>query len=438
MNKTPLEDWIVEKTKIKSKNMRDIESYQLNKIISALQYAKTNSRFYKFMLKDFDIGKINSIEDIRKIPFTCSEDIKKNNYDFLCVPIKEIKRIVTINTSGTTGDGKRIFFTERDMEMTIDFFQYGMKSLTNENDKVLILLPGSAYGSIGDLLKKALKRSGIKAIIHGIMKNADDVEKSIIEKNITCIVGVPMQILYLSRMKSNVFKDYIKKVLLSTDYVPEILVRELKNLYNCDVYNHYGMTEMGYGGGVECESLSGYHMRECDMYFEIINPETGREVEIGEVGEVVFTTFERQAMPLIRYRTGDLAKFEYKECECGTFLRKMGKVEGRISNFVDIKNGGRLYLKYLDESILKFPEVLNYSAELKSENVLSICLSIKNSNLFDTVKKDIEDQINGDLNGKLKLEIKSMDEVDVPKVSNTMTKRIIKDFRKERIHERYL
>ena len=438
MNKTPLEDWIVEKTKIKSKKMKDIESYQLNEIISTLEYAKKNSKFYKLMLEDFDIRKMNSIEDIKKIPFTCSKDIKNNNYDFLCAPIKEIKRIVTINTSGTTGWEKRIFFTERDMEMTIDFFQYGMKSLTNINDKVLILLPGNSYGSIGNLLKKALERSGIEAVIHGIMKNVDEVERTIIENNITCIVGVPMQILYFSRTKSNVFKEYIKKVLLSTDYVPKILVKELKELYDCDVYNHYGMTEMGYGGGVECKSLSGYHMRECDLYFEIINPETGKDVEIGEVGEVVFTTFKRQAMPLIRYRTGDLAKFEYKKCECGTFLRKMGKIKGRISNFVYVKNFGKLYLNYLDESILKFPEVLNYSAELKSEDVLSIYLSIKNSDFFDTVKKDIENQIENDLNGKLKLEIKSMDEVDVPKVSNTMTKRIIKDFRKERIHERYL
>lgn len=77
------------------------------------------------------------------------------------------------------------------------------------------------------------------------------------------------------------------------------------------------MTEMGYGGGVECQALNGYHLREDDLYFEIVDPCSGKAVADGVTGEIVFTTFNRQAMPLIRYRTGDIGAFSVDACQCG-------------------------------------------------------------------------------------------------------------------------
>ena len=137
----------------------------------------------------------------------------------------------------------------------------------------------------------------------------------------------------LKQRESEVFKNNIEKILLSTDYVPEILIKEITDKFHCRVFTHYGMTEMGYGGGVECEALNGYHMREADFYFEIINPDTGKRVEEGQYGEVVFTTLTREGMPLIRYRTGDIACFSSEPCVCGTFLKTMGRVFGRIDKY---------------------------------------------------------------------------------------------------------
>ena len=93
----------------------------------------------------------------------------------------------------------------------------------------------------------------------------------------------------------------LKSVLLTTDYVPEAIVEFVERLWRCTVYNHYGMTEMGLGGGVECQARRGYHLREADLYFEIVNPQTEMPVVEGETGEVVFTTLTRRGMPLIRY-----------------------------------------------------------------------------------------------------------------------------------------
>lgn len=388
MKVTPLEHWIVERTHITQKKQESLKYYQLNELIKTLGYAKEKSKFYKKLLKEIDVNSICSLNDFSNIPFTTPEDIKKNAYDFLCVSSHEVERIVTLNTSGTTGEEKRIFFTHQDLEATIDFFNHGMRCLVKEGDKVLVLLPGPSYGSIGDLLKKALALSRTDCIVHGVISDVEKTAQSIVENNITCLVGIPMQVLYLSKVKPEVFKKHIKKVLLSTDYVPDVLIDALSYNTECKVFNHYGMTEMGYGGGVECEYLNGYHLRENDLYFEIIDPRTEKPVEDGAYGEVVFTTFNRQAMPLIRYKTGDMARFVTKPCRCGTFLRTMEKVLGRIENKVCI-NGDDIHMQNLDEIILVHDEVINYKAEFYKENTLHVKLILQKNSDYESVVQNL-------------------------------------------------
>lgn len=430
MRITPLENWILSRTGIDTKSKESLEEYQFNQLMKTLNYAKENGRFYKEKLEHIDIDSIRSMKEFAAIPFTFPEDIRRNSLDFLCVSQTKVKRIITINTSGTSGDEKRIYFTEEDLKGTIDFFQYGMSCLTDETDRVLVLLPGKAYGSIGDLLKRALALSKVECVVHGVLTNLEEVEQCVVENNITCIVGIPMQVLYLSRTKSELFRNYIKKVLLSTDYVPDVLVRELKDRFNCDVYNHYGMSEMGYGGGVECEALNGYHLREGDLYFEIVNPKTGEAVKEGEYGEVVFTTFRREAMPLIRYRTGDIARFRETPCTCGTFLKTMDKVTERILNKVVLENLEEIHLRDLDEAILQFKEILEYKASLVENELLLITVTTKDYNEFIRMKEEIANRIYDRLNFYINLEIKWQQDDRTPKITNSMVKRKIYDLRK--------
>lgn len=423
MKQTPLENWILDRTGIHERSREALEEYQIQQLVSTLHYAKDNSRYYKRLLAQLDIDSIKSMSDFNVVPFTHPEDIKRRSTDFLCVSEKEVKRIVTLNTSGTSGEEKRIYFTEEDLNQTIDFFQHGMSCLTEPSDRVLVLLPGQSYGSIGDLLKKALVLSDIECIVHGVLRDPEEVEQIIIHNRISCIVGIPMQILYLSRIKSEVFHNFIKKVLLSTDYVPDVLVQELESRFHCAVFNHYGMTEMGYGGGVECQALSGYHLREGDLYFEIIDPVTGEPAKDGQYGEVVFTTFRRKAMPLIRYRTGDMARFSKNHCACGTFLRTMDKVIGRITNKVVFNNSEEMHLRELDEIILKYSEVLDYTAAFSQTDLLSICLTLMNGELFKKLQEEIAERIYAGWKTDLKLHITWKPVRRTLDITNSMGKR---------------
>ncbi len=393
MKTNVLEKWIMDKIGIKKFYKEELENYQVNKIKEIIAYAKKHSKFYKKHLKYFEESNINSFKDFEKIPFTVSNHIKENSQDFLCVSQKDIARVVTLKTSGTTGKGKRIYFTEKDLNLTIDFFKHGMSCLVNKNDRVLVLLPGNSHGSIGDLLKKALKELEIECYVQGVIVNTKDTARFIQNNNINCIVGIPIQVLHFSRVESEAFKNKIEKILLSTDYVPEILIKEITNEFGCKVFTHYGMTEMGYGGGVECEALNGYHMREADLYFEIINPITGKLVENGQYGEVVFTTLTREGMPLIRYRTGDIACFNVEKCSCGTFLKTMRRVIGRMDNKIIINKNQFIYMRELDEVILSFKEVINYKVYIEEENIIFIEILALTEEDFYKLQSEIINEI---------------------------------------------
>jgi len=438
MKKTPMEEWIIKRTGISPTNPKELETYQLKKIVEALNYAKKNSAFYQKQLAGINPEQLKSWDDFYQLPFTTAEDIKNDPFAFLCVPQSRIDRIVTLNTSGTSGKKKRIFFTDEDLQKTVDFFDYGMRSLVDSTDRVIVLLPGQAYGTIGNLLKKALDRTKTTCVVYGLLTDLDAAERIIIENKINCIVGIPIQVLYLSRMKQNGFKE-IEKVLLSTDYVPQAMVAEFKRKFGCQVFNHYGMTEMGYGGGVECEALNGYHLREGDLYFEIIDPVSGIPVADGVYGEVVFTSFDREAMPLIRYRTGDIGAFSQATCQCGTFLRTMKKVEGRINNRVYLKDGIYFDLKELEEILLAVEDLVDYQVVVKDGQSLRIDVSFYNEEQSAEKERQIKIRVQEyfDENGELSIQVEvAKNQLQKPdQLVNSMVKRKILDLRREKGNE---
>lgn len=309
---------------------KDIENYQLEKLNDVFKHVRKNSSFYRKLYSGFPADfRLEKLSDIQKLPLTSSDDLKTDPNGFLCVSPKEISRIVTLDTSGTTGSPKKIFFTEKDQELSIAHFQYGMQYLIDSNSKVLILLPHERPGSVGDLLGIACKNLGAK-----ITFDSED-------EGITCIAGLPG---ILAIMAENPRNDRLRKtvstVLLTGEYVSPENVELIRGEWDCLPFEHYGMTEMGLGGAVTCNHLDGYHPREHDLLFEIIDPITGKNIPDGQYGEVVFTTLTRHGMPFIRYRTGDISCFLTEPCPCGSVLKRLARVGDR-----HIKKGCRKYGK---------------------------------------------------------------------------------------------
>ncbi len=128
------------------------------------------------------------------------------------------------------------------------------------------------------------------------------------------------------------------------------------------------MTEMGLGGGVECEARCGYHLREADLYVEIVDPHTDQPVAEDQTGEIVFTTLTRRGMPLIRYRTGDTSRFIPGDCPCGTVLKTMERVTSRASGFISLGRDAFLTMVDLDEALFSLAGVLNFAVTVTRED----------------------------------------------------------------------
>jgi phenylacetate-CoA ligase len=356
MTLTPLEPWIAQKIGLEGRplDLEALRTYQLAKLNETLALVQERSRFYRRLLGSSGL-RLSSLEDLGSLPTTSSEDIRRTPLDFLCVAQHEVERIVTLPTSGTTGLPKRVFFTAKDQELTTDFFHRGMSTMVGPGDRVLILLPGSLPGSVGALLKEGLARLDVEGIPHGPVADAWQALDVIDRERVTALVGVPIQVLALVKRAQADHRPApasLKSVLLSTDRVPGAIAQMIEQAWGCDVYNHYGATEMGLGGGVDCRERSCYHLREADLLFEIVDLATGQPVPEGESGEVAFSTLTREAMPLLRYRTGDISRIVVEPCPCGTRLKRMAHVDERVSGRITLPSGRTLSQGDFDEVLL--------------------------------------------------------------------------------------
>jgi phenylacetate-CoA ligase len=383
IQRTPVDAWVARRigTTVDDLSREKLTDWQMASFRRTMAYAKSNSRFYKKLLQNIDPENIRTAEDLLLIPCTSEQDLAGNEMDFLCVNQKEVSRVVTVPTTGTLGSQKRISFTEADQLNSMIFIEVGFRTLVTLPATMLVMMSGGTEGSIGRTVEKALTPAGIQTYIYGTIGSVADAYEYMLKCKPTTIVGVPNQIAALSRygqMFGNPEADHIKSVLLSADDIPDSLKQSISKLWSCNVFNHYGMTEFGIAGGVECEGFSGYHTRDCDLLFEIINQD-----ESG-IGEIVFTTLEREAMPFIRYKTGDLGKFTNVVCPCGSPLKRIEKVFGRKRNMFRLLNGDDVQLSEIGEAVFSETHTMDYECTVSRDGSIEITVNTFPGQTADT------------------------------------------------------
>ena len=375
VERTPVESWIASRVFGGREFKPDaLFEWQLARLGEAIEYARDNSRFYAENLKGIATPKTR--DEIARLPLITEADIRHKGNRMLCVSQSETARVVTLDTSGTTGLPKRIWFTSDEQEHIVDFFHHGMGTLAGPGDTVVILLPCAREGSVGDLLATGLLRLGAKPIRHGPLQSLAETLDAIEAGRANALVGTPAEVralaIYARSLGSNI---NLKSVLLSTDHAPNSAVETIEEQFGCIVFDHYGMTEMGLGGGVECAVHEGYHLRDIDLLFEVVDPISLCPVPYGESGEVVFSTLRRKGMPLIRYRTGDISRLITEKCACGSSLVRLDKIAGRLGENIAIGEG-ELTLSMLDEVLFGLNNILDFTASIK-DNGSHLCLSVQ-------------------------------------------------------------
>ena len=350
---SPIHNWVGEKTGLlENLNPETLHNWQTEKLKALIKYASENTTFYK--------DKLHITNDITELPFTLPSDIAKDPFAFLAIPQSLVSRVTTLANSGTTRLKKRIFFSENDLERTIDFFSIGMSEMVNKGEHAQILISNRTENSLGSLLKESLTRIGVTAEISGAIKSASSAIED--ARKADCIIGMPAEILYMSCIEQNLCP---KSILLSADYIPQSVIERIKETWKCNVFLHYGHTEFGYGCAVDCNKHNGFHLRSADLIVEIINIKTGKPANIGESGEIVITTLSNEAMPLIRYRTGNISSIIDSPCKCGCNLLRLGHFEGRIESTISIGNNEYISIHQLDELMFADLNIRGFNSALK-------------------------------------------------------------------------
>jgi phenylacetate-CoA ligase len=359
---TPLQPWIARRIVQPGPDLDPaaLRRWQSARLRDTIALARSRSAFYRGHFAHVPNRPDGEVVPAR-YPFTTPSDLARHGLRLVCVGQDDIERVVTLDTSGTTGAPKRLYFSRADQELTLDFFAVGMSTFTDPGDRVLVLLPCERPGGVGDLLAVALQRLAARPIRYGVVADPGPALELVRSAAVDVVVGVPAQVRALAMASSGA---RLKAVLLSTDHVPAAAVAVIEAAWGCRVFNHYGMTETGLGAGVECEARRGYHLREADLYVEIVDPATGLAVPDGQPGEVVISTLTRDAMPLIRYRTGDLSRFLPGACPCGTVLRTLERVTRRTDGVVDL--AGQPFARAdLDEALYARTEVVDFEVTLR-------------------------------------------------------------------------
>lgn len=283
-------------------------------------------------LRDFQGAAYHMITARLGSRFTTAEDLHLHPERFLRVPPKEIARIITIFSSGSTAQPKRVFFTKDDMEKTVDFFTEGMQPMIPPGKRCCVMMPGPGEYTVGGLLTKALARFGASADVFGYIRSFP--QAALAARGAHCIVGLPGELLQLAEHAPQLRP---RTVLLSGDSVSPHQREEIRRLWDCEVFTHWGMTETAYGGAVECAFHHGCHLRP-DLTAEIVDPRTGEPIPEGEWGELVVSAPWREGMPLFRYRTGDRTRLLPGVCSCG----KPGlRIDPHITRLVPARKAAR-------------------------------------------------------------------------------------------------
>ena len=351
----------------------DIDAFHFFRLKKMLDYAFEKSKFYndlfcKIGMKPADI---RSMEDFTRLPFTEPDNLAEIHHRFVCVSLKEFAQEYLFDTSGTEGKPKRVVCTQGDIDRIVDFMSAGMSTVSKSGDTIMIILPDGRPNSQADLLSKGVRKMGGIPITCDISASPDEHVRMIAQHHPRVIFTSPSRIHRVTmgyESRNRLSELGVKKLFLTSEHLSTAMRNKLKDIWNCDVHGHYGMTEMGTGVSVECDAHDGYHFNEADLLLEIIDPSTGELIEDDSEGELVFTTLTREGTPLIRYRTHDISRVIRQPCPCGAVtLKRIGLLVRKMKSIVVIGMKDKVYPSFFDDVIYSMSEVVDYQLVIKKK-----------------------------------------------------------------------
>jgi len=393
-----------------------LKQIQLERLKRILDYVDRKVPFYRnlFEKNKIDIGKISSLKELKNFPFTLKNDLR-DNYPFgmFAVPIPKVVEIHA--SSGTTGKLTVVGYTKKDIELWSEVMARTLVCAGAGKEDIIQNAYG--YGLFTGGLGIHYGAGEIGATVIPVSAGGTKRQLMIMQDfKSTVLTCTPSYSLYMAEEAVSLgiepSKTTIRVGVLGAEPWSEAMRKEIEKVWGMTALDIYGLSEIiGPGVAQECEGKCGLHIWADHFLPEIINPETGEVLEEGKEGELVITTLTKEALPLIRYRTGDIVSITYEKCPaCGRTAPRISKIKGRKDDMLIIR-GVNVFPSQIETVLLNIPEVApHYQLIVTREkhlDKLQINVEITEDTFSDEVKKleELEKKVKEEIESTLGLDV---------------------------------
>jgi phenylacetate-CoA ligase len=376
---------------------RELQSERLRDTVA---HAYENVPFYRERLDEAGVSPedVQSVDDLERLPFTTKEDFRDEYpYGLFAVDDDEILRIHA--SSGTTGKPKIVGYTERDLELWDEVMARSLESAGIEPGDTVQNAYGYGLFTGGLGFHGGAEALGATVIPTGSGNTQRQVElaRDLESDAIAC---TPSYALYFAETAHEMGVDPrelpLSTVLYGAEPCTEPMREAIEEHLGAIGIENYGLSELiGPGVAVECrEAQNGMHVWEDHFYPEVVDPKTGETLPEGEEGELVLTSLSKEALPVLRYRTGDLTSLAFDECACGRTTVRMDSVTGRADDRLIVR-GANLYPSQIEDVVLEFDAVAPYyRIDLSREDELDrLALTVELTEGFDGDREALREAV---------------------------------------------
>ena len=350
----------------------ELEKLQIEKLKQSINVS-LRSPFYKKRLGELGItaDSINSLDDLRKIPFTTKQDLRDNYpYGLVGGDLKDAIRIHS--TSGTTGNPCVVVYSRHDIDSWANMIARNLYMVGCRDTDVFQNSSGYGMFTGGLGFQYGAEKLGAMTV-PAAAGNTKRQIKFIRDFGTTSLHAIPSYAIYMAEAFQAEGIDpsttSLRTLVIGAEPHTEEQRRRIERMLGVKAYNSFGMTEMnGPGVAFECKEQNGMHLWEDNYILEIVDPDTLEPVPDGEIGEMVLTTLDRTMMPILRYRTRDLTRILPGTCPCGRTHRRIDRIKGRTDDMFIIK-GVNVFPMQVEKVLVQYPGLgSNYLITLDTVN----------------------------------------------------------------------
>ena len=363
---------------IETMPLEEMKKLQSEKLVKQVKHVYENVPYYRDLMDKQGVSPddIKSIDDLHKLPFLSKADLRDAYpYGLLAKPLEDCVRIHS--TSGTTGRRVVAFYTQHDVDLWEDCCARAITAVGGTKKDVCQVAYGYGLFTGGAGLHGGSHKVGCLTLPMS-SGNTDRQIQFMDDLQATILCCTPSYAAYLGEsLKEQGYKPEdipLKAGIFGAEPWTEEMRKSIEATLGIKAYDIYGLTETtGPGVAFECSEQTGMHINEDHFFAEIIDPDTGEVLPEGEKGELVFTSLDKEAFPLLRYRTRDICVLSRKKCSCGRTLIKMAKPMGRTDDMLIIR-GVNVFPSQIETVLLKEGYEPNYQI---------IVDRVKNNDTFD-------------------------------------------------------